>query len=207
MALFHVKRGDEPLPTTWPPDRVELLDRFTELLKSRAVPLGLIADSDLNRIGERHVADSLRVLPCLIPSDIDLVDVGSGAGLPGIPVAITRPRSRVTLLEPVRRKAAFLELAVEELGLRNIEVRVARAEDTRLRSDACFARALAAPARAWRVARPLLRSGGRLLYFAGRSWSPELTRELLSEGIRADPCAEPEFAWQGPIVMMTEPSQ
>ena len=156
---------------------------------------------------ERHVRDSLRALKCLAPADRLLVDIGAGAGLPGIPVAIVESHREVVLVEPQHRRAAFLELAVAELGLTNVSVEVARAEALALKGDVCFARALAPPPKAWRLAEPLLRPGGRLLYFAGRTWSPSAEVNLHGIGVETRACAPPEFAWQGPIVMMARTSQ
>jgi 16S rRNA (guanine527-N7)-methyltransferase len=156
---------------------------------------------------ERHVADSVRAVRCLRPSDSELVDVGAGAGLPGIPVAISEPKRHVVLLEPVAKRAAFLELAVEGLQLQNVDIRIARAEDVALQADACFARALAPPRRSWQLSERLLRPQGRLLYFAGRSWAPPVEDELRAQGVLATVCDQPQFAWQGPIVIMARTSQ
>ncbi len=156
---------------------------------------------------ERHVVDSLRAVRCLRPSDRELVDVGAGAGLPGIPVAISEPERHVVLLEPAAKRAAFLELAVEALQLENIDIRIARAEDVALQADVCFARALAPPHRAWQLSQRLLTPQGRLLYFAGRSWAPAVEDELTAQGVLATVCDQPQFAWQGPIVIMARTSQ
>jgi 16S rRNA (guanine527-N7)-methyltransferase len=156
---------------------------------------------------ERHVLDSLRSVRCLRPSDRELVDVGAGAGLPGIPVAVAEPERHVILVEPHARRAAFLELAVENLGLVNVDIRIARAEATELQADVCFARALAPPGRAWQLTEHLLAPGGRLVYFGGRSWSPATGADLAATGVQASVCDRPRFAWQGPVVIMARTSQ
>jgi 16S rRNA (guanine527-N7)-methyltransferase len=156
---------------------------------------------------ERHVVDSLRAVRCLRPIDRELLDVGAGAGLPGIPVAISEPGRHVVLLEAAAKRAAFLELAVETLQLKNVDIRIARAEDATLQADACFARALAPPHRAWQLTERLLAPQGRLLYFAGRSWTPAMEGELRAQGVLATVCDQPQFAWQGPIVIMARTSQ
>jgi 16S rRNA (guanine527-N7)-methyltransferase len=201
-----VKREDAP-PLTISPHSRQLLERFGELLRTRAVALGFISATDAGRIMERHVLDSLRAVRCLRPTDRELVDVGAGAGLPGIPVAIAEPGRHVVLLEPAAKRAAFLELAVETLRLGNVDVRIARAEDVNLQADACFARALARPPRAWQLTEHLLTPRGRLLYFAGRSWAPAMEEELRTLGVGATVCEQPQFAWQGPIVIMARTSQ
>lgn len=155
---------------------------------------------------ERHIADSLRAVRCLRRTDSELVDVGAGAGLPGIPIAISEPGRHMILLEPVGKRAAFLELAVETLRLTNVDIRIARAEDTTMQADVCFARALAPPRRAWQLTERLLTPQGRLVYFAGRSW-PAVEGELSALGVLATVCDQPEFAWQGPVVIMARTSQ
>ena len=201
-----MKRGDGPPPTTSPPDRL-LLERFAELLRTKAIPLGFVARSDARRIMERHVDDSLRAVSCLRPTDRVLTDLGSGAGLPGIPVAIAEPDRKVVLVEATAKRAAFLELVVQDLGLQNVEVLVARAEDLRAVFDTCFARALAPPSQAWRLAHRRLRADGQLLYFAGRSWSEATAAKLAAAGVHVTVCDQGEFAWQGPIVIMTRTSR
>ncbi len=135
------------------------------------------------------------------------MDIGTGAGLPGIPVAIAEPQRQVYLVEPVAKRAAFLELAVERLGLENVDVLVQRAEDVSKQVDVCFARAVAPPVKAWELTAPLLRPGGRLLYFAGRSWSATIEDDLRARGAAFHLCDHGGFAWQGPIVIMARTSQ
>jgi 16S rRNA (guanine527-N7)-methyltransferase len=170
------------------------------------MPLGLVSPNDLDRLWDRHVLDSLRVLRCLEPDDRDIADLGSGAGLPGIPVAIARPETRVALIEPQRRRAAFLELAIEQLGLANVSLHMARAQDVQIVADVVMARALGGQKEVWALGAPLLNDRGRVLYFAGRNWKPDPSE-------RADPatsegpaivgtCVTPELDWEGPIVMM-----
>ncbi|MGZ5352264.1 MAG: 16S rRNA (guanine(527)-N(7))-methyltransferase RsmG [Actinomycetota bacterium] len=169
-----MKHGDQSLArlaagfgVELPEDGVRRLEMFETLLLERAVPLGMVAMSDAGRIRLRHVGDSLRAVAALRPPDRLAYDVGSGAGLPGIVVAISRPDLAVSLVEPRRTRVAFLELAVEALGLENVSVVEARIEDLTESADVCFARAFAPQAAAWRAVRRLLRQGGRLVYFAG----------------------------------------
>lgn len=149
-------------------DAAATLVAFGELLRRRAIPLGLVAAGDADSLMPRHVLDSLRAVAAVEPSDARAYDLGSGAGLPGIVVAVARPSLRIILVDSRRRRAGFLELAVADLGLANAEVRHARIEDLAEPVDLCFARALAPAERAWALARPLLEPGGRLVYFAGR---------------------------------------
>lgn len=146
-----------------------LLVRLHDLLLERAVPLGLVGERDAGRLYERHVLDSLAAAAAFEPSDRLAYDLGSGAGLPGLVLAIALPGCRFVLVEPRRRRAGFLELAAERLGLGNVSVAVARAEDLgEGEGDVVTARAFAPLERSWRAAFRLLRPGGRLVYFAGR---------------------------------------
>jgi 16S rRNA (guanine527-N7)-methyltransferase len=149
--------------------QARLLDHYEELLSTKAVPLGLVAGRDRARIRERHIADSLRAVPLIKEQDRRGIDLGSGAGLPGIVVAVAVPSLTVVLLESRRKRVAFLEWVLGELGLRNAEVLHGRAEDLEESVDVCLARAFAPLRRSWAAGAPLLRSGGRLIYFAGAS--------------------------------------
>lgn len=150
-----------------PGDAAERLVRFGSLLRERAVPLGLVSSEDSDRIMERHVLDCLRAAAAVGDRDSTAYDLGAGAGLPGIVVAIAVPRLAVRLVEVRRRRVAFLELATAELEVSNATVVQARVESLREPVDLCFARALAPLRESWGLARPLLRPGGRLVYFAG----------------------------------------
>jgi 16S rRNA (guanine527-N7)-methyltransferase len=150
------------------PTQAGALLELEALLLERAVPAGMIAGADAPRLRERHVLDCLRAGTVVEPTDRDAYDLGSGAGLPGLVLAVGCPRLRMTLVETRRRRVAFLELAIERLGLTNAAVAARRIEDLHDPVDLCFARALAPPAEAWRLAQPLLRPEGRLVYFAGR---------------------------------------
>jgi 16S rRNA (guanine527-N7)-methyltransferase len=178
------------------------LESFHRLLVERAVPQGMISAADGPRVWERHIVDSVRGAACLPERAATVVDIGSGAGLPGIPVAISRPDLSVYLVEPRARRAAFLELTVYTLKLSNVRVVVSRAEKVDLAADFCLARAVASPANAWRLAQRLLSPGGRLLLWAGRSWPGASAAECDLRGIPWEICSPPGFPWQGPLVIM-----
>ena len=180
----------------------ERLEAFGELLADRAVPLGMISAADGPRLWERHILDSVRGLACVPEGAETVVDIGSGAGLPGIPVAISRPDLSVHLVEPRVRRAAFLELAADSLKLSNVRILLSRAEGLDLAADLCLARAVASPAGTWRLAQPLLAPGGRLLLWAGRSWPGARADDCDRKGIPWEICSPPGFSWQGPLVIM-----
>jgi 16S rRNA (guanine527-N7)-methyltransferase len=214
--LFHVKHDDDALVIREQAAGlgVELSDRqarslicFEELLRERAVPAGLVGGRDASRLRERHLLDCLRAVGVVTARDRVAYDLGSGAGLPGVVVAIATPGLRVVLVEGRQRRVAFLELTVERLRLQNASVFAGRIEEIGERGpasagtgvDLCFARALAPLPEAWRLAQPLLGPEGRLVYFGGRG----LAEDLAVPGARVlevRPSAVLERA--GPLVIM-----
>jgi 16S rRNA (guanine527-N7)-methyltransferase len=134
------------------------------------------------------------------PGDARALDLGSGAGLPGVVVAIARPTVHVILVEPRRVRVAFLELAVEHLGLANVSVLAARIQDVDDQVDLCFSRAFAPLPEAWLVAAPRLRPGGRLVYFAGAGAGPP---EPPSDASAVEVLESPLLESSGPLFIMT----
>jgi 16S rRNA (guanine527-N7)-methyltransferase len=165
----RIRRDAEAMGVPLSPSGAERLVHLETLLRDRAVPLGLISASDSGRLYERHVLDSLRAAALFTPEDETAFDLGSGAGLPGLVVAIAVPWCRFALSEPRRIRAGFLELALDSLDVPNAGVTLTRAEDLRGPVDVVTARAFAPLGRTWRIASRLLRPGGRLVYFAGAS--------------------------------------
>ena len=177
--MFHVKHGESrrellrasssAIGVELEPSGLDALLTFEGLLREKAVPYGIVSTSDHARLLERHILDSLRAAEAVGPVDRTALDLGSGAGLPGVVVAAAMPPLEVTLVESQRRRVAFLEVVSERLALPNLRISAARVEELPPGTsvDLCFARAFAPPDRAWRVAEPLLAAGGRLVYFAG----------------------------------------
>lgn len=185
------------------PDQSRLIRRYETLLLERAIPMGLVARSDGDRLYERHILDSLRAAPLFRTSDRRAYDLGSGAGLPGIPLAIVLPRCRFTLAESRSKRSAFLELAVEQLGLSNVEVHAGSAETLTTGADVVTARAFAPLERTWPLAAGLLRVGGRLIYFAGeRIRDPDGTARAVPGPLR-QVSVEKMLESMAPLVMMT----
>ncbi len=155
-------------------DRAEVISRYVDILASRGIDWGLIGPRERDRLWDRHVLNSVAVAS-RIPPGVTVVDVGSGAGLPGLPLAILRPDLSITLLEPLLRRANFLNLAVAELGLADrVEVVRARAEDHRSRYDVVTCRAVAPLPRLLGWCWPLVAPGGRLLALKGGSAADEV---------------------------------
>lgn len=182
-------------------EEAEGLLSFERLLLDRAIPLGLVARGDRDTVRERHILDSLRAVLALEPSDVEAYDVGSGAGLPGMVLAIARPSLRVGLVEAKSRRAGFLELAVERLGLSNVAVLARPADQLEEVVDVCFARALAPLPQAWELARGLLRPGGRLVYFGGQGFGRPDRLALGASSFRL--LTTPVLASSGPLAIMT----
>ncbi|MFD0205119.1 MULTISPECIES: 16S rRNA (guanine(527)-N(7))-methyltransferase RsmG [Saccharothrix] len=158
---------------------------FTALLTEHGVERGLIGPREVDRLWERHILNSA-VVAELLPEGSRVVDVGSGAGLPGIPLAIARPDLELTLLEPMARRVAWLTECVDALGLK-VTVLRGRAEEPPVReqlsdSDVVTARAVAPLERLTRWCLPLLRPGGRLVALKGESAAEELERD--AEAVR-----------------------
>ena len=149
--------------------------RYAELLAGAGVERGLIGPREVGRLWDRHLINCA-VVAEQIPADSLVVDVGSGAGLPGIVIALVRPDVELALLEPVLRRTTFLEEAVEELGLSNVNVVRGRAEDWagRMNADVVTARAVAPLERLVGWCLPLLRANGRMLALKGETAAEEL---------------------------------
>jgi 16S rRNA (guanine527-N7)-methyltransferase len=158
-------------------ERLPLAERYVVLLATAGIERGLLGPREAARIWDRHVLNCAVVQPA-IPAGCALADVGSGAGLPGMVLAIARPDLAVTLVEPMQRRCEFLTEVIAELGLANVTVRRARAEALAadLTVEVVTARAVAPLERLARWTIPLLSPGGRLLALKGRSMVDELTR-------------------------------
>lgn len=153
------------------------IKQYVDILLSEGVEWGLLGPREAGRIWERHIFNSL-ALADLVPQGSSVVDIGSGAGLPGIPLALYRPDLRITLLESLLRRVNFLELAVARLGLANrVTVVRGRAEEHRTRYDAVVSRAVAPLGRLLDWSLPLAKPGGTVLALKGERANQELDLE------------------------------
>jgi 16S rRNA (guanine527-N7)-methyltransferase len=154
-----------------------LAERYAELLAGPGVERGLIGPRETARLWDRHLINCAAVAE-LVPPGSSLIDLGSGAGLPGVVLAMLLPDSDVVLLEPLARRAAFLEECVRALDLGNAEVRRGRAEeaDGQLTADVVTARAVAPMHRLAALALPLVRPGGLVLAIKGAAAEEELAQ-------------------------------
>lgn len=155
-------------------------ERFAALLEQHGVERGLIGPREVDRLWERHLLNSA-VIGERIPEGVRVVDVGSGAGLPGVPLAIARPDLDITLVEPMARRVEWLTDVIEELDL-DVRVLRGRAEEKAVRVeigavDVVTARAVAPLARLAGWCLPLLREGGMMLALKGASAEDEIARD------------------------------
>jgi 16S rRNA (guanine527-N7)-methyltransferase len=185
---FHVEPtagpANRPLVAPEPPpaaasvfgDRLPLARRYVAHLATTGVEWGLLGPREVPRLWERHVLNCA-VLSDLLPDGAAVVDIGSGAGLPGVALALRRPDLDVTLVEPLLRRANWLAMVLDDLMLEHVRVHRARAEDLDgLQVPYVTARAVASLDRLCRWGLPLLLPGGELLAIKGRSAEEEVTR-------------------------------
>ncbi|MGW6280351.1 16S rRNA (guanine(527)-N(7))-methyltransferase RsmG [Kribbella sp. NPDC055071] len=161
------------------------LAAYAELLADQGTVRGLIGPREVPRLWDRHLLNCA-VLERLIPAESSVADIGTGAGLPGIVLALVRPDLQVALVEPLLRRTTFLEEAVETLGLDNATVVRARAEELpRASYDVVTSRAVAPLGKLAGWCLPLCVEGGLMLAMKGSSAEEELEaseRELTSLG-------------------------
>ena len=178
-------------------------EAFADVLATRGVEQGLIGPREVPRLWDRHLLNCAVVAELIDGQYRTLVDIGSGAGLPGLVLAMVLPETAVTLLEPMERRCRFLAECVTELGLANVSVLRARAEEAALRADVATARAVAPLARLAELAVGVVRPGGMVLAIKGRTAAQELADAgpvLRRIGARS---AEVVRAGQGKVVPAT----
>ncbi|MBC2682512.1 16S rRNA (guanine(527)-N(7))-methyltransferase RsmG [Corynebacterium anserum] len=162
-------------------DRLALAERYAGWLADVGTERGLIGPREVRRLWDRHILNSA-VLSEAVTEGARIVDVGSGAGLPGIPLAIARPDLKVQLLEPLLRRTTFLNEVIEDLALDNVEVVRGRAEERESiarvgGADVVTSRAVAPLGKLVRWSLPLVRKGGDMRALKGASVTEELVRD------------------------------
>jgi 16S rRNA (guanine527-N7)-methyltransferase len=183
-------------------ERVEQAELYVDLLERHGVERGLIGPREVDRLWERHVLNSA-VIGEHIPNGVRVVDVGSGAGLPGVPLAISRPDLDIVLLEPMARRVDWLAEVAEKLELPITIVR-GRAEEREVReqlggAEVVTARAVAPLARLAGWCLPLVRPEGVLLALKGMSAGEEIERDR--DAVRRVGGGSPEIAECGAGVL------
>lgn len=158
-------------------ERLQIAVNYADLLAGPGVERGLLGPREVERLWDRHILNSAAVAE-LIESGARVIDIGSGAGLPGLALAIARPDLEVTLVEPMQRRTDFLTEAVASLGVQ-VEVVRGRAEDATVRTrlagaDVVVSRAVADLEKLARWSLPLLRKGGRMMALKGERAAEEV---------------------------------
>jgi 16S rRNA (guanine527-N7)-methyltransferase len=179
--MFHVKhvevsaapRAAEALFGS----RVDRAQRYAEILAGAGVERGLLGPREVDRLWDRHILNSAAIAELLADNE-RIADIGSGAGLPGIPLALARPDLRLTLIEPLLRRSEFLREVVDDLGLEITIVR-GRAEDRSVRQqvgemDVVVSRAVASLDKLTKWSVPLLRPDGRMVAMKGERAEEEI---------------------------------
>lgn len=182
--MFHVEQDEADLLANAQRifgDRFEIAERYHRSLSTDGVERGLIGPREVSRLWERHILNCA-VLGELIQEDEAVVDVGSGAGLPGIPLAIARPDLKITLVEPLLRRTVYLAEFVEANNLDNVLVVRGRAEQPSVLqeaggADVVTSRAVAPLAKLAKWSLPLIHEGGRMLALKGASAQEEIDRD------------------------------
>lgn len=178
---FHVKPPTAARELFGDGDRLASIERYEGWLAGAGIERGLLGPREADRLWDRHLLNSAMLAPFLPPGPHTMCDLGSGAGLPGVVLALLRADADVVLLEPLLRRATFLGEVVADLPVPNARVVRARAEDYARDEpghDIVVARAVAPLERLARWALPLLRPGGRLLALKGQAAPEEVAHAV-----------------------------
>ena len=165
------------------PGREEQIQRYAELLSSTGIERGLIGPKEGDRIWERHIANCIPITT-IIPNGVRVGDIGSGAGLPGIVIALARPDLKVSLIEPLQRRVDFLNEVITELAL-EVEVIRGRAERVKKQFEIVTARAVAPLEKLIQISWHMIPRGGCLMAIKGESAADEIASTTLKKGSTA----------------------
>ena len=166
------------------PGREEQIQRYAELLSSTGIERGLIGPKEGDRIWERHIANCIPITT-IIPNGVRVADIGSGAGLPGIVIALARPDLKVSLIEPLQRRVDFLNEVIAELAL-DVEVIRGRAERVKKQFEIVTARAVAPLEKLIQISWHMIPRGGCLMAIKGESAADEIASTTLKKGSTAE---------------------
>ena len=159
------------------------IQAYAQILKTTGIERGLIGPKEGDRIWQRHIANCLPITT-LIPQGVQVADIGSGAGLPGIVIALARPDLKVSLIEPLQRRVDFLNEVISELHL-PVEVIRGRAEIVKKQFEVVTARAVAPLEKLMQISWHLIPRGGCLLAIKGDQAEVELSSTKLKKGATA----------------------
>ena len=178
FAEFKSRIAERMASGDFSADAVQLLARFGQLVYTQVAQLSLVARGDRTVLYTRHILDSLNPVDVQSPPPPSALDIGSGGGFPGIPLAIVWPATRFTILESREKKAGFLERAVRELGIRNVTVACGRLEEygrswTAEPHRSVYVRAIGGLPELLRSAERVAVPGAEWIYFLGAGATPE----------------------------------
>jgi 16S rRNA (guanine527-N7)-methyltransferase len=165
-----VEQSVEGLVGRYFPERTQEIYAYAQFLASAGIERGLIGPREGERIWDRHIFNCLPITQ-LLPQGASLFDIGSGAGLPGIVIALARPDLSITLIEPLERRVEFLKEATADL---DIEVIRGRAQDVKKSADFVTARAVAPLEKLKKISWHMVKTGGALLAMKGESAATEM---------------------------------
>ena len=165
------------------PGKQAEITSYANLLASVAIERGLVGPKEADRIWERHIANCIPITT-IIKEGVRLADIGSGAGLPGIVIALARPDLKVTLIEPLQRRVDFLNEVVNQLEI-PVEVIRGRAETVKKQFEVVTARAVAPLEKLIQISWHMIPKGGHLLAIKGESAAQELSTTKLKKGATA----------------------
>ncbi len=177
--------------STYFPGQEDAIRAYAEFLTTAGIERGLIGPREGERIWDRHIFNCLPITQ-LLPKGASLFDIGSGAGLPGIVIALARPDLKVTLIEPLERRVEFLNEAVAAIATTGVEIAVirGRAQDVKKSADFVTARAVAPMEKLKKMSWHMVKTGGSLLAMKGESAANEMVgikgaelHEIKLEGI------------------------
>jgi len=159
------------------------IQAYATLLETAGIERGLIGPKEGDRIWERHIANCIPITT-IIKEGVRLADIGSGAGLPGIVIALARPDLKVTLIEPLQRRVDFLNEVVNQLEI-PVEVVRGRAETVKKQFEVVTARAVAPLEKLIQISWHMIPKGGSLLAIKGESAQEEIDKTKLKKGATA----------------------
>jgi 16S rRNA (guanine527-N7)-methyltransferase len=177
------------------PPQEHQIRRYFELLANEGIEWGLIGPREADRIWDRHIFNSLPITKYLISGE-KVVDVGSGAGLPGIVIAIARPDLTIDLLEPLERRCEYLELVAKELNLTNVQIIRGNAERHKGAYQSVTSRAVANLPKFFQFTNHLVQNEGRILALKGEKAPLELNQWQEKY---------PKTTWQGKLIIDEDP--
>lgn len=170
--MFHVEHMPEAAKAVFGAN-LPLAMAYADALVRDGDELGLLGPRELPKLWTRHILNSAVVAELVEPGQ-SVADVGSGAGLPGIPMAIAQPEAQFTLIEPMERRSTWLAEQVKTLGLKNVKVLRARAEEVGEVFDVVTARAIKALPQLLQMTVPMTRAGGRIIALKGAKAAEEI---------------------------------